>query len=228
MNYADTQNKEQRKYFIAGLFFAIGLILLIGFIFTIGSSKGFTQRKFHVTVLFREIGGLKEGAPVRLLGVTVGSVSNIEFLDKDVLGRRVAVDLAIFYKYRKQLAQSVIFSIQTEGILGEKLIEISSVDGGPIIDLNQQVIGKDPFEVQDLATVFANAASSFTDTAKGLSQIDTKGLADVMIESSRSLLVTSDELNNVMGDLKEATKKTNRLLDRIEQKVIEGNLFKVF
>ncbi|MBF0483169.1 MAG: MCE family protein [Candidatus Omnitrophica bacterium] len=228
INYADLQNREQRKYFTAGLFFAVGLILLISFIFTIGSNKGFTQRKFHVSILFREVGGLNEGAPVRLLGVTVGSVSNIEFLDKDVMGRRVRVDLAIFNKYRKQLSQSVSFSIETEGILGEKLVEISSLDGAPIPDLSKMIIGKDPFEVQDLATVFADAAASFTETAKGLSEIDTKGLADVMMESSRALLITSNGLNETMGDLKEAAKKTNRLLDRVEQKIIDGSLFKVF
>ena len=85
-----------------------------------------------------------------------------------------------------------------------------------------------PFSVQDMAEVFAKAAESFTATADQLSQIDVVGLSSVMEDSSQSLLITSRGINEVMEELQEITKKTKRLLDRVEQKVIEGNLFKVF
>ena len=79
-----------------------------------------------------------------------------------------------------------------------------------------------------MAEVFAKAAESFTATADQLSQIDVVGLSSVMEDSSQSLLITSRGINEVMEELQEITKKTKRLLDRVEQKVIEGNLFKVF
>ena len=41
-------------------------------------------------------------------------------------------------------------------------------------------------------------------------------------------LITSRGINEIMEELQEITKKTKRLLDRVEQKVIDGNLFKVF
>ncbi|MBI3617689.1 MAG: hypothetical protein HY210_05680 [Candidatus Omnitrophica bacterium] len=79
-----------------------------------------------------------------------------------------------------------------------------------------------------MAEVFAKAAESFTATADQLSKIDVVGLSRVLEDSSRSLLVTSRGINEIMEELQEITKKTKRLLDRVEQKVIEGNLFKVF
>ena len=220
--------KELTKELLAGLFFFLGIFLLVTFVIILGGNKGLAQSKFQVTVLYRNVGGLMEGAPVRLSGVNVGTVDRVEFLNQEFDGRRVAVTLNILSKYRKQLENDLRFTIQTEGILGEKLIEIDVLREGPQVDLKDPVIGEDPLDVEDMAEVFAKAAESFTATADQLSQIDVVGLSKVMEESSESLLITSRGINEIMEELQEITKKTKRLLDRVEQKVIEGNLFKVF
>ena len=220
--------KELTKELLAGLFFFLGIFLLVTFVIILGGNKGLAQSKFQVTVLYCNVGGLMEGAPVRLSGVNVGTVDRVEFLDREFDGRRVAVTLNILSKYRKQLENNLRFTIQTEGILGEKLIEIDVLREGPKVDLKNPVIGEDPLDVEDMAEVFAKAAESFTATADQLSKIDVVGLSSVLEDSSQSLLITSRELNELMEELQEITKKTKRLLDRVEQKVIEGNLFKVF
>ncbi|GEM_PF-376593 len=223
-----TDKKELTKELLAGLFFFLGIFLVVAFVIILGGSKGLAQSKFQVTVLYRNVGGLMEGAPVRLSGVNVGTVDSVEFLDREFDGRRVAVTLNILSKYRKLLESNLRFTIQTEGILGEKLIAIDVLREGAQVDLKNPIVGEDPLDVEDMAEVFAKAAESFTATAEQLSQIDVVGLSEVLEESSQSLLTTSHRLNELMGELQEITKKTKRLLDRIEQKVIEGNLFKVF
>ena len=220
--------KELTKELLAGLFFFLGIFLLVTFVIILGGNKGLAQSKFQVTVLYRNVGGLMEGAPVRLSGVNVGTVDRVEFLNQEFDGRRVEVTLNILSRYRKQLENNLRFTIQTEGILGEKLIEIDVLREGPKVDLKNPVIGEDPLDVEDMAEVFAKAAESFTATADQLSQIDVVGLSSVMEDSSQSLLITSRGINEIMEELQEITKKTKRLLDRVEQKVIEGNLFKVF
>ena len=222
------EKKELTKELLAGLFFFLGIFLLVTFVIILGGNKGLAQSKFQVTVLYRNVGGLMEGAPVRLSGVNVGTVDSVEFLDREFDGRRVTVTLNILSKYRKQLENNLRFTIQTEGILGEKLIEIDVLREGPQVDLKNPVIGEDPLDVEDMAEVFAKAAESFTATADQLSKIDVIGLSNVLEDSSQSLLTTSRELNELMEELQEITKKTKRLLDRVEQKLIEGNLFKVF
>ena len=222
------EKKELTKELLAGLFFFLGIFLLVTFVIILGGNKGLAQSKFQVTVLYRNVGGLMEGAPVRLSGVNVGTVDNVEFLNQEFDGRRVEVTLNILSRYRKQLENNLRFTIQTEGILGEKLIEIDVLREGPKADLKNPVIGEDPLDVEDMAEVFAKAAESFTKTADQLSQIDVVGLSSVMEDSSQSLLITSRGINEIMEELQEITKKTKRLLDRVEQKVIDGNLFKVF
>ena len=222
------EKKELTKELLAGLFFFLGIFLLVTFVIILGGNKGLAQSKFQVTVFYRNVGGLMEGAPVRLSGVNVGTVDNVEFLNQEFDGRRVEVTLNILSQYRKQLENNLRFTIQPEGILGEKLIEIDVLREGPKADLKNPVIGEDPLDVEDMAEVFAKAAESFTKTADQLSQIDVVGLSSVMEDSSQSLLITSRGINEVMDELQEITKKTKRLLDRVEQKVIDGNLFKVF
>lgn len=224
-----TDKKEIVRDLLAGGFFIAGIILIFIFLFTIGRDKGFSEPRTQIAVLFKDIGGLSEGAPVRLSGVNVGNVDAIEFLDKGIDGRRVKVVLNIYSRYRKQLGLSRRFSIKTEGILGEKLVEIYAVEEGQEpVDLRGPIIGEDPFDVQDLALVFAEAAQSFSKTAQEISKINMVELADVMNQSSRALLETSRGINEIMTELQEISRKSKRVVDRIEQKVIDGSLFKVF
>ena len=52
--------------------------------------------------MFTHVGGLTEGAPTRLAGVTVGTVGSIDFLPEPIEGRRIKVSLNIFDKYKNQ------------------------------------------------------------------------------------------------------------------------------
>lgn len=190
------------KQIWAGIFFIFGIAAICGAIFYIGFQRGFSQPQFKAVVLFDKVGGLSEGAPVRLSGVTVGAVQSIDFLDNEVMERGVKVTLAVLTRYEKQVRRSTKISVQTEGVLGAKYIEIGRNPGDPVVDITRPVIGEPMLDVYDLAEVLENTADSFNETTKGI--------------------------NNMMGELKYISRKTRRLLDRIEQRVIDGNLFKMF
>ena len=196
------EKKGQLKKVFAGVFFLTRILLVSVVVLGIGVERGLTQPKFQIAVLFREVGGLAIGAPVALSGVTVGSVSAIDFLDQEIEGRGVKVILNVYEKYKTQLEKSSRFVIKTEGILGEKSIEISRSIDGNRIDLNQPIIGEDPLDVQDLAKLFA-------DTAVALKQ-------------------TSETISSIIGEMNHISVTTKRVLNRIEQRLIDGNLFRVF
>lgn len=221
-------SKDFAKSFLAGIFFIIGIFLVCAFIFTLGKDKGLAQQKFQVQVVFNDVGGLTEGAPVRLSGVNVGTIGNIAFLDEPIEGRNVIVTLNILERYSKQFDNGIHFKIITEGVLGEKLIIINIVEQNGKTDLTVPVIGEDPLEVGDLAETFAASAESFTKAAEQISQADMQGVTEGMQEASRALVDTAEGLNTVLEELLDITRKSKRIFDRIEQKVIDGDLFKVF
>lgn len=220
--------QELNKKLLAVIFLIVGAGIIFGSIFVIGKEEGLMRPKFQVTVLYKNVGGLIEKAPVRLAGVNVGNVSYIGFIDKKVEGRRVSVILNIFNEFKNQLDVNARFAIRTEGVLGQKLIEIDVIENGKKLDLSQPILGSDSLDVHDLAEVFARAAESFTDTSEELSKIDMKELSEIMGETALSLSLTSKGINHILEELQYITKKSRRVLDRIEQRIIDGNLFKVF
>ena len=190
------------KKIMAGLFFLMGIVLIGWSIFVIGFDRGLSQPKFQVIVLFNEVGGLVEGAPIRISGVNVGVVGQINFLDEPIEKRSLKVNLNIFKKYELQFRKCSRVSIKTEGVLGQKLIEISENSNRKIFDLARPIIGEDPLDVEDMAEVITRTAISLQKTSEGV--------------------------HDAMGDLKIISRKTGRLLNRFEEKLMEGSLFKIF
>jgi phospholipid/cholesterol/gamma-HCH transport system substrate-binding protein len=198
------EHKEFSKNLYAGLFFIIGIVLICVVVLSIGMEKGITQPKFQAQVFFRQVGGLIVGSPVRLSGVNVGTVGKIDFLKEEIEGRNVAVTLNLFLRYKDQIEQGYSFRIKTEGVLGQKFIEISKDKSGEKrkIDLKGAVIGEDPLDVQDLAETFGKTAISLQETAKA-----------------------TDSMMQEFGDRFKALK---RVMNRLEERLIDGTLFRVF
>ena len=194
--------KEDLRKLLAGMFFIMGIIFIVVVVMVIGIEKGFTQPKFSAGVLFKRVDGLAIGAPIRLSGVNVGTVAKIDFLDEKINGRGVKVTLSLLRRYKKQLEKSTNFSIKTEGLLGGKLIEISSNEYGPYVDLELPVMGQDPIDVEDMVDVFNKTANASVQTAQTMEAI--------------------------MKQFERISNSTKRLMDRLEQKLLEGNLFKIF
>ena len=195
-------NKDFVRKFTAGMFFIFTVVLLTWVVLTIGSERGLTQPKFQMAVLYRTIGGLGLGAPVTLSGVHVGTISDVEFVEPAIEGRTVKVILTLYKRYEKQLRHSIGFIIKTEGVLGEKIIDIVTDPNYYREDLAELIIGEDPLDVQDLAKSFGDAAEAFSES--------------------------SENINAMMKELRRISASSTRLLNRIEQRIIDGNLFKVF
>ena len=190
------------KKFLAGLFFVFGVGLLVFITFVIGLEKGFAQPKFQVAVLFKEVAGLGTGAPIRISGLSVGNVGTIEFLDQEIEGRNLKVTMNIYKKYEQQFKKCSRIGIKTEGVLGEKYIEISSDPQYKPFDPAEPILGQAVLDVEDVAKV--------------------------MTETAASLQITTDNANKLLEDLQTLSQKSRRIMNRVEEKLIEGNLFKVF
>lgn len=194
---------ERIKKLLAGLFFICGIGLLVVVVFVIGLERGFSEPKFQVTVLFKEVSGLGQGAPIRISGVTVGVVGAITFLDQEISGRSIKVMLNIYKKFESQFKKCSRVGIRTEGVLGEKFIEIGvEPDHQEFGDLSEPILGQEILDVEDMA--------------------------EVLTETAVSLQNTTGSANKLLEDLQVLSQRTGRMMNRVEEKLIQGNLFKVF
>ncbi|MEG8946395.1 MlaD family protein [Rosettibacter firmus] len=106
-----------------GIFIFIGTILLIISIFLIGSKEKLFTTTIEIKAYFNQIEGLKTGAPVRLSGYDIGSVSGISLVDEKTgnveVRMRIDSELKRFIRLDSQAA------IETEGLVGKKIVTIT-------------------------------------------------------------------------------------------------------
>ncbi len=126
-----------------GIFIFIGSVLLVIGIFLLGNKESLFRPTFIVKAYFNNIEGLRNGAPVRLGGIDVGSVKNIEIV-KDTTGR-VEVSMRLHNEIHRFVRKDTKASIETEGLVGNKVVilEIGSSTADPIGD-GGTIQSKDP------------------------------------------------------------------------------------
>lgn len=119
--------RERGLEFKVGLLILLSSAILIMFIFVLGN---FSLRSgFHIYVDYDYIGSLQPGAPVKVSGIKVGKVSDVEFLGGKIdekLGKRVQVRLTVWIedRVRDSIRSDAEFFINTAGVLGEQYLEI--------------------------------------------------------------------------------------------------------
>ena len=115
--------RQTIKYeFWVGLFLLLGIASLVFLGLKVANVQGFSNTKsYQVYATFDNIGGLKVRAPLKVGGVVVGRVSNIELDPKTYLPK---VTIAINQEYNK-IPETSSLSIKTSGLLGEQYIALN-------------------------------------------------------------------------------------------------------
>ncbi len=107
-----------------GIFVLGLLILFMVFVLTIGSQSRIFERRYKLHAYFGTIEGLSVGAPVRLAGVSIGSVSAITF-SKDLSSKKIRVTMSLDAKLQDRIREDSIASIGTIGLVGDKVLELT-------------------------------------------------------------------------------------------------------
>src|SRR6266545_3706743 len=141
--------RDRNMEFKVGLLILIGLVVFAGFVFVLGN---FSFRSgYTLQVVYDFSGNIQPGAPVKVSGIKVGKVEEVEFrggqLDR-ASGRRVQVRLTVWVedRIREAVRQDAEFFINTSGVLGEQYLEIVPGDDYQHPPLGEGVVvrGVDP------------------------------------------------------------------------------------
>ena len=115
-----------------GLFVFLAIILLIVVLFSIGDFSLF-KSGYTLTVYFNYVEGIEIGAPVRLAGVKIGEVKNINVLHKRASGE-TSVGLKIWVDSSSIIKSDSLVNINTLGLLGETYLEITPGREGEVLN----------------------------------------------------------------------------------------------
>jgi phospholipid/cholesterol/gamma-HCH transport system substrate-binding protein len=110
--------------------FRVGLVVLVALVFLmlgilmVGRRAHLFTAKLPYQTKFKSAAGLVSGNPVRLNGVTVGNVLEVN-LSPDPANQDVRVVYEVDRKIRTRLRTGTTASIKTIGLLGDKYIELA-------------------------------------------------------------------------------------------------------
>jgi phospholipid/cholesterol/gamma-HCH transport system substrate-binding protein len=122
-----------------GLFVLVGLLILAVAIFYV-TGAGVFGPKYRLKTFMPEVSGLATGAPVRLDGVEIGNVERITIVPREH-GKppdhmhNVEVDMRLDRRYQNDILTDSAASLVTEGLLGNRYVNIQrGYTGVPIKD----------------------------------------------------------------------------------------------
>lgn len=107
-----------------GIFVLIGLFVMGTIVFLIGDERRSFDKHYKLRAKFKEVSGLKAGAPVRMGGMDIGSVDAVHFATS-------ANDAYIYVEFNvvkiayERIKDDSIVSIANKGLLGDKMVEVS-------------------------------------------------------------------------------------------------------
>ena len=196
--------------------------LLVGFIFVLGDMGG--SGGFTINVDYETASDIKPGAPVKIAGVNAGKVKGIEYWGgkKDpATGRRVIVRVTLNLDPVKgaTLHKDAEFFISTQGILGEKYIE---VDPGtyeqPFLRAGAVTLGEPPLRMEILGRQLTKVAGSITRILEKNEDV----VHNVLVHTDETVLEakkTVQDADKIIVDNREAVGRVLERLDRTSDKL---------
>jgi phospholipid/cholesterol/gamma-HCH transport system substrate-binding protein len=111
-----------------GIMAVVALLIAAALILALGGEGGFFWQRYSLKVKFSNAGGVQQGSPVRVAGVTVGAVKDMQFVGSEV---EMLIELRDDMQERVRTTSRA--TIGAVSLLGEGAVDISaSTTGQPI------------------------------------------------------------------------------------------------
>ncbi len=197
-----------------GTLVIVSLVVLAVTILYIGGGGGspFAAR-YVVRTLMNDVNGLKPGAPVRLGGVEVGTVTKVDFAAGGG-GGLVEVSMSLDERIKGRITTESEATLGSLGLLGEKALDITSASRGKPIENGEFVAASAEDPVKGL---LSDASSSTDHLRRILSRMDAgEGLIGKALrddELYNRMVDVSMRLQGVMGRLEAETGPLGRLMN---------------
>ena len=209
------ERSELGKKLRVGVFVLVALAAFLGMIYALGAKSRLFEAKYTIHAEFSEVGGLAEGATVRLAGVQIGRVSGVELPSQP--GGKVRVDLSIAKRFTDRVRKDSVARIETQGLLGDKIVEITiGSTNAPPLGPGQAIASKDPTDLGQVVNEGAQTvkdvaalAASLRETAEGLKQSHLIEDASAAVANTRKV---TDQVARIVNEVERGKGWANALI----------------
>ncbi|MGK9475420.1 MlaD family protein [Melioribacter sp. OK-6-Me] len=214
------RNGKKNQSLKVGYTIFAGLVIFFVFIILVGTEGYYFSKTYTLNMYVKNTNGLIEGSKIYLGGLKVGTIDKIEFTtfgDNNL----VLLRLAVLEKYKSRITVNSYAKIETSGLLGDKLINISlgnqnerPLQEGEFIQVKESVSFDNIADkivpiVNNIEKITANIAT-VTDSLNGQNKLS--GLL-FGIETTKNLNSTLKELNAITSKLNNGNNTFSRFIN---------------
>lgn len=207
---------QDSKNIRLGIFVIIGTALLIGALYIIGSKQNLFGSTFKISASFNNVNGLMKGNNVRFAGINIGTVESVEISTDS----SVNVVMIIENNAQEHIKKNSLASIGTDGLMGNKLVNINSVNGpSASIEENDVLHSLKPVEMDQMVRtldvtnenikVISSNLRNITDKINSKNSLWSLLMDTVVADNVKSSIVNIKLMSNqglyITGDLKSIT-----------------------
>ena len=181
------KNELKAGVFVATTLFCIATVILI-----MGKERQIFAKQSEFHAYFKDVKGLSVGAPVRLGGLSIGRVADVEF-DKKSKDFKVHVTLLINDKFLDRVKPDSTVMIDTQGLLGDRYVNLAP---GNVEEPAAPGVQLPSAEVVEFNQILQRAQAAVENTTQITEQINTslKGLSPETFSDIGSAARTVAEL----------------------------------
>lgn len=196
-----------------GAFIIVGTFLLVIALYLIGNKQNLFGSTFKISAEFYNVNGLMSGNNVRFGGIDVGTVESVEI----VSDTSVNVTMVIEEDVQKFIKKNAIATVGTDGLMGNKLVNINSqVEKSSIVQEGDVIKTIKPVEMDEIVRtlsvtnenikVISGNLRTITDKINSKNSLWSLLMDTVVAENVKSAIVniklTSNQAVSITGNLK--------------------------
>ena len=141
-----------------GIMAVVALLIAAALILALGGEGGFFWQRYNLKAKFANAAGVQRGSPVRVAGVTVGAVTDIQFL-----GSEVDMVLELREDMQQRVRTTSRATIGSVSLLGEGAVDISpSTTGQPIPEWGYVPSDAPPAQLADVTAQASKGINELT------------------------------------------------------------------
>jgi phospholipid/cholesterol/gamma-HCH transport system substrate-binding protein len=218
----DMRNKGIENIKVGALVLS-GLLFLILTLYMIGKNRSLLGKTFEITAVVHNVNGLVPGNNVRFKGIDVGTVKSIEVANDTLIN----VTMIIEEKMKPFIKKNALATIGTDGLMGNKLVNINSApDHSSAVEEGDVIQSRNPVETDEMLRTLNITNNNIERISSNLYEISTKLNRSESLWSLLSDSIISRDLKNAVADLRRAGRNTadlTQMAKNMTMRLQEGN-----
>jgi phospholipid/cholesterol/gamma-HCH transport system substrate-binding protein len=206
-----------------GLLVLSGLLFLVFTLYMIGKNRNLFGSTFTIKAVLNNVNGLVPGNNVRFKGMDVGTVQSLVVANDTA----IYVTMTIDEKMKPYIKQNAIASVGTDGLMGNKLININS-DSAPSepVEKDDVIQSRKPVETDEMLRTLNTTNTNIERITHNLFEITVKLNSSESLWTLLSDTVITKDLKHAVSDFKKAGANTANMTltaNNIVRKLENGN-----